>query len=136
MKKAVSAGGILVRQVGNKTEILLLKYQHIKGLGFLKGHVEKEETLEETAIREVGEETGLRNLKIDKKLGEVTRPAVERDGERVIKTIHLYLMETGDTVPRPAEEDCGWFDFDEAVVQMAIPEEAKFLRKHKTEIII
>jgi 8-oxo-dGTP pyrophosphatase MutT (NUDIX family) len=135
MRKTVSAGGILVRRVNNKDEILLLKYQHIKGLGFLKGHVEGEETLEETALREVGEETGLKNLRIVKKLGEVTRPAVEKNDERVLKTIHLFLLATDDAEHRMAEEEYDWFEFDEAVAQMAIPQEAEFLRQHRAEIL-
>ena len=56
--------------------------------------MEKDETSEEAALREVMEETGYSGLKIVKKLGMVTRPGTETDGTEVSKDIHLYLMKT------------------------------------------
>lgn len=134
MKKVISAGGIVVRSNPNK-QIVLTIYTHIKGLGFPKGHVESGETFEQTAIREVTEETGLTKLKIVKKLGVYSKIATERDGTPVIKDIHMYLMESDKPdFHREAEEKYGWFDIDEAVNKMAVEEDRKFLIKIKDEI--
>ena len=134
MNKVISAGGIVVRNNPNK-QILLTIFTHIKGLGFPKGHVEAGEAFEQSAIREVTEETGLTELRIVKKLGVYSKIATERDGTPVTKDIHMYLMETDKPdFHKNAEEKYGWFDIDEAVKQMAVDEDRDFLIKIKDEI--
>ncbi len=134
MRKVISSGGIVVRNNPNK-QILLTIFTHIKGLGFSKGHVEAGETLEQTAIREVTEETGLTELKIVKKLGVYSKIATERDGTPINKDIHMFLM----TSEKPdfhheAEEQYGWFDIDQAIEEMAVDEDREFLKKIWREI--
>jgi 8-oxo-dGTP pyrophosphatase MutT (NUDIX family) len=134
MNKVISAGGIVVRNNPNK-QILLTIFTHIKGLGFPKGHVEDGEAFEQTAIREVTEETGLTELKIVKKLGSYSKIATERDGTPVSKDIHMYLMETDKPdFHQEAEEKYDWFDIDEAINKMAVDEDRNFLIKIKDEI--
>lgn len=55
MKKEKSCGAIIVN---DKKQVLLVK-QTLGHYGFPKGHVEENETEEETAIREVKEETNI-----------------------------------------------------------------------------
>ena len=134
MNKVISAGGIIIRNNPRK-QILLTIYTHINGLGFPKGHVEKGETFEQTAIREVTEETGLIELKIVKKLGVYSKIATERDGTPVEKDIHIYLMESKNlNFHQKAEEKYDWFDIDEAIKQMAVEEDRNFLIKIQNEI--
>ena len=60
MIKEKSCGAIILKN--NK----VLVVEHVQGhIGFPKGHVEGNETEEETAIREVKEETGI-DIKVDK----------------------------------------------------------------------
>lgn len=56
----VTSGAVVYRKNNGEIEYLLLESQN-KGhfWGFPKGHVEGNETLEETAIREIREETQL-----------------------------------------------------------------------------
>ncbi len=142
MERATSAGGIFVQKRGNKFYLLLLKYpdsltkQFGPGeLGFLKGHVEPGETIEQTALREMREEAGLENVKIIKKIGSLERETVERNGDRALKTIHMFLMTTDTFDHKPSEEEYGWFEFDEAISKMAFKEDAEFLRQNKSAII-
>lgn len=135
MKKVVSAGGIIVRK-NTTNEILLVIHTYSEGLGFPKGHVEDNETLEQTALREVKEETGLTNLTIIRKLGVYSKLGIERDGKRVDKDVHMYLM----TTPLldfhlPAEEKYGWFNLDYAISHMSSIEDRKFLESIISELI-
>ena len=129
MKKAVSAGGGILRG----GEILFVKFPDGKGITFPKGHVESGETYEQTALREVSEETGYKNLEIVKSLGVVTRPAIETDGTEVIKDIYLFLMKiTGDDKGK-AEEETEWLTIDDALTRL-MPQEVEFLKKIQLEI--
>jgi 8-oxo-dGTP pyrophosphatase MutT (NUDIX family) len=85
-----------------------------------KGRVEEEETLEEAAVREVREETGLRGM-----IARPLRPIEYRyqtrtdDGNRtaIEKTVHFFLMEfqEGSTDDHDAEVvDVRWFPLDVA----------------------
>ena len=66
----VSAGGIVYRRNGGEPEVVLCG-RPAKGLWALpKGTPEPSETLEQTAEREVAEETGLQ-VRIVRKVGEI-----------------------------------------------------------------
>jgi 8-oxo-dGTP pyrophosphatase MutT (NUDIX family) len=66
-----------------------------------KGGIEKGEEIEDTAIREVEEETGVRNLKITHKL-QKTYHVFKRGGKYKLKVTHWYEMRTDFTgTPKP-----------------------------------
>lgn len=68
MKKEKSCGAVVFNE---KNEVLLVK--HNEGhISFPKGHVEENETEEETAYREVLEETGIK-IKINNEIRVVSR---------------------------------------------------------------
>ena len=60
MKKEKSCGAVVCRKGENGLEILLIQHKNGGHWAFPKGHVEKKETEEETALREIKEETGLK----------------------------------------------------------------------------
>ena len=59
MKMEKSCGAIIARQTETGREILLIRHVNGGHWAFPKGHVEKDETEEQTALREIMEETGL-----------------------------------------------------------------------------
>ncbi len=66
MKKEKSCGAVVYRGKKGEREILLIRHKNGGHWAFPKGHVEKGETEEETALREIREETGLKvKLKTD-----------------------------------------------------------------------
>ncbi len=69
MKKEKSCGALVVRRIGEEPEILLIKHRG-GHWAFPKGHVEAGETEEQTAVREVCEETGL-TVKLDTRYREM-----------------------------------------------------------------
>ncbi len=131
MKKATSAGGVVIKTEKGEKKVLLIKFADGTGLGFPKGHIDKGENIKKAALREVKEEAGLSNISIIKKLGVVTRPSIEDDGTRVKKDIHLFLMKTDDYNHIEADENYGWFTIEEAIKKMGFLQEAEFLRRIK-----
>lgn len=117
-KHQVSAGGVLVRRTREGPQTLLAARRLRSGelaWGLPKGLVEEGESLEETARREVLEETGWEGNTVAT-LGEIAYWFVW-EGERIHKTVHFFLMEAqgGDTSRRDREmEDVRWFPLEEA----------------------
>lgn len=101
MREEVSAGGVVV--LGNAI-LLLRKYNGDWVLP--KGKVEKGETNNQTALREVKEETGVKAT-IKKYLGEIHYTYKENWEEQkgVHKIVFWYLMETDsmNTIPQREE---------------------------------
>lgn len=128
----VSAGGIVYRHGPQGPEVVLCG-RPSRGLWALpKGTPEPSETLEQTAVREVSEETGLR-VDIEQKVGEIeywfTRAEV---GKRFRKRVHHYLMRPtgGDTADHDAEYDeVRWFPLSEARQRLTFPDEVEILNK-------
>lgn len=80
-----------------------------------KGTPDPGETIEETALREVAEETGL-EVRIVAPLPSIEYAFVQ-DGTRIHKTVHYFLMEPtgGDLARHDAEfERVRWVAFAEA----------------------
>ncbi|OIQ20233.1 MAG: NUDIX hydrolase [Flavobacterium sp. MedPE-SWcel] len=71
-----------------------------------KGGVEKGEEMEETAIREVEEETGVKKLKIVKKLPK-TYHVFKRNGQYKLKITYWYEMKTSYTGKLQGQEEEG-----------------------------
>jgi 8-oxo-dGTP pyrophosphatase MutT (NUDIX family) len=132
IENLVSAGGVVYRRGEDEAEVVLCG-RPSRGLWALpKGTPEPTETLEQTAVREVSEETGLR-VAIEQKIGEIeywfTRAEV---GKRFRKRVHHYLMRPtgGDTADHDAEYDeVRWFPISEAKRRLTFPDEVEMLNK-------
>jgi 8-oxo-dGTP pyrophosphatase MutT (NUDIX family) len=115
-RAATSSGGVVFRRVPSGVEIVLVA-RPSEGLWALpKGTPERGETREQTALREVEEETGLAARLLDE-LGEVRYQFTDRDGMTVDKTVYYFLMTpTGGHVNGHDHEHelVGWFDIHEA----------------------
>ena len=106
----VVAGGGLVL---NPAKEVLFIYRNSRW-DLPKGKIEKGESIEEGAIREVEEETGVKNLKISKFL-ERTYHVFQRKGKYKLKVTYWYEMTTdytGELVPEEKEgiEKVKWKD--------------------------
>jgi len=126
----VSAGGVVYRRPTEHgpVEVALVGRLRPKRWALPKGTPEVGETLEGTAVREVGEETGLL-VRIEQPLDQIQYWFVW-GGVRHFKTVHFYLMEAigGDVSQHDHEYDVvEWFSLEDAHRDMTYPSEAGIL---------
>jgi 8-oxo-dGTP pyrophosphatase MutT (NUDIX family) len=117
--RATSAGGVVHRFVGGITEILLVHRRRPVLWALPKGTPDAGETLAETALREVREETGV-EVEIEEPLGEITYFFV-RDRIRFRKTVHFFVMRpVGGSIDEHDHEfdEVCWMAIDEALQLM------------------
>ncbi len=106
-----SCGAVVFRQIGEEKRFLLIKNKRSTHWGFPKGHVEDGETDEETAMREVLEETGI-HISIFPDFKSKSEYSIQG---RIDKTVLIYLATTKDTqtIIQPSEiEDYIWLGYD------------------------
>lgn len=113
-----TAGGVIFRRgKDNRIEILLI--QDAKNRWTIpKGHIEEGETPKQTAEREIGEETGLQELKVMNWLGKINF-RYRRATSLVLMTTEIFLVKAlGDTDKLKPEEwmnGIKWFPANEAL---------------------
>ena len=114
-RTATAAGGVVLRFGDHGAEVALLGRVNDGSWVFPKGTPTHGESLQQTALREVREETGL-DVKIVRPLGEMTY-SFAASGERIHKIVHFFLMEPtgGDPSLHDAEYDeVRWVSVPEA----------------------
>ena len=135
-KRETSAGGVVFRQTSEGVRFLLIKDPY-KKWGLPKGHVDSGESLEETADREVTEETGLGDLVLHGSLGVIDWHFRFR-GKLIHKCCHFYLFEAPTGSPCPQAEEgilaCRWFAYAEAVKTISY-ENARHILKKAAEVL-
>ena len=135
-KEQFSAGGVVYRKTGDKTEVIILTRGEGKIFCLPKGKIEKPETPQQAALREIREETGLTGT-IEKDLGKINYRFYSEEGDtRVQKTVYFYLVkyESGSTVDHDTDaEDVRWLPVEEALKIMSYPSERQMVEKAKNE---
>lgn len=106
-KVILAAGGIVENEKGE----FLLIYRK-KHWDLPKGKMDQDETIEACAVREVEEETGLKNVQIGNLL-DTTIHYYEENGEQITKKTAWYRMKASSSnklVPQTEEqiEDLRW----------------------------
>lgn len=126
MKKAKSCGVIIQKS----KKFLLIKHRSDKGghWGFPKGHIEKGESEEETAYREVLEETGIRV-----ELLKGFKEKVEyKAGKYKFKTAIYFIGRPEDekvVLQEEEIEDYEWLSYKKAMLRLKHTNEKNLLRK-------
>lgn len=111
-----SAGGIVYRMQDGEALFLLIRDSY-RNWGFPKGHLEDGEQPQDAAVREVQEETGLGELRVDGAI-ETIDWFFRFRGKLVHKVCHFYLMRTRHARTNPQRDEgitaCRWARFDDA----------------------
>lgn len=96
-----AAGGIVKNE---EQEILFIKRLGMWDLP--KGKIEKGESTELAALREIEEETGISNLKIKAFITESYHIYIDRNHQNILKITHWFLMKhTGNEIAIPQLEE-------------------------------
>ncbi len=118
-----SAGGVVVRRDSGEPEFLAIKPAHRDRWQLPKGTIDRGETSQQAAVREVREEGGV-HARIVSDLGPI-QFFYQAGGRRFAKTVDFYLMtyESGDPADHDHEvEEARWFSLHDATT-LAFPTE-------------
>jgi len=139
IKRARSAGGVIFQSTSGDSgarDLRILLLQHETGKWMLpKGTIETGETPQAVALREVGEETGLHNVRIVSDLGEERYMFFWKTEDTYYdKTVHYYLMEfLGGEETLPQREEgfvrCEWVTLVEALDRIKYKETRQVVRR-------
>jgi ADP-ribose pyrophosphatase YjhB (NUDIX family) len=126
-----SAGGLVVDPERSRAVLIGRLDRHGKLLWSLpKGHIETGETVEQTAIREVKEETGI-SARVLGSLGSIDYWFVA-ERRRVHKTVHHFLLEAvgGELSDEDVEvTEVAWVPIAEVEDRLAYTDERALVRK-------
>ena len=109
--KQISAGGVVYRTNGGHLQIQLITDRYGK-LSFAKGKRERGEAVEQTALREIREETGIIG-RIDQLIDIIAYTYPHPTCGPVDKEVHYYLVESKGGELRPQVEEIrsvAWYD--------------------------
>ncbi len=123
-----SCGAVVLNQDKDRRKVLLIKNKRSAHWGFPKGHIEKGETQEETAIRETKEETG---LDIDIVDGFSCRSEYTIQG-RVEKAVVIFLAFAKNTDVSIQEEEIDdyiWVDLSDALKMLKFENDRGILKQ-------
>lgn len=96
-----AAGGLV-----NNPEGKILFIRRLGKWDLPKGKMEKGESREESAVREIEEETGLSDVELVKFINTTYHIYIERNGEKILKCTHWFeMIYDGEDTSRPQIEE-------------------------------
>lgn len=128
-----SCGAIVYRRHHGNLEILLIKHVNSGHWSFPKGHVEDGETEEETALREIKEETGI-DVIIDSTFRETVTYFPRKDTQKVVV---YFLAKAKNFEYVPQEEEIAqikWVDIGYATSVLTYENDKTIVNKAKLAI--
>jgi 8-oxo-dGTP pyrophosphatase MutT (NUDIX family) len=125
--RETSFGGVVLR---GDDVLVITPVGRRRVTGLPKGGPQPGESGEETATREVREETGV-NASVREPLGDVNY-WYRRGGRRVYKTVHFYLFDyvSGSTDDHDHEvEEARWMPLADALTMLSYPGERALIER-------
>lgn len=138
-KRDAAAGGLVAElDASGDVRVVLIRSRRRKSdvWSLPKGHFKARETADQTALREVREETGLRT-RIVATLGTIDYWFVEK-GVRYHKFVEYFVMTAVsgslDDHDDEVEEAC-WLAWDEAIERMSYPNERALVEARRGAVL-
>lgn len=125
--------GAVVFIINEEIEYLLLHYGE-GHWGFVKGHVESNETEKETTLRELKEETGLSQVKLFEGFKEKIYYYYKRNNITVNKKVTFFLIRAQHKKIKLSNEHVGyeWLNYQKAKEKLSFKNSKNILEKaHK-----
>lgn len=129
MKQEKSCGAIILRKECEQLQTLLVKH-NAGHWAFAKGHVEGQETEEQTALREIKEETNL-EVKLDTNFRTTVRYSPMEDVEKEVVYFLAYKTEGKETPQLEEISEMKWLSVDEAMDTVTYERDREILQKVK-----
>jgi len=125
-----SAGAVVFRREDNKIKYLLIQYSR-GHWEFPRGLIEKGESIEETARREIKEETGIEDVVFIPGFKEWIKFFFKVDGKTVMKIVTFLLAETKTQKVTLSFEhkDYAWLEYREAMKKLTFENAKEVLQK-------
>ncbi|MDC0218197.1 NUDIX domain-containing protein [Nitrosopumilus sp.] len=116
MIEETSAGIVLFRKEESKKLFLLLHYPS-GHWDFVKGKIEKGESIHQTAIRETEEETGITDIKFIENFEQWINYNFKHQGKLIQKKVVFFLAETKTKEVKISHEHTGyaWMDYNSSM---------------------
>lgn len=96
-----AAGGLVINPEGD-----MLFIRRLGKWDLPKGKMEKGESREESAVREIEEETGLRDVELIQFINTTYHIYIERNGDKILKCTHWFEMNfNGEDTSKPQIEE-------------------------------
>jgi 8-oxo-dGTP pyrophosphatase MutT (NUDIX family) len=128
-----AAGGVVVDPAGD--QVLVLRRPSRDEVRLPKGHLKKQESAPQAALREVQEESGYTEPEVLADLGQQT---VEFDyqGDHIIREEQYFLMRLRSTHQGSQEVQFTpqWLDWDAALEEMSFEAEREWLRRAQSAL--
>ncbi|HTZ17767.1 MAG TPA: NUDIX hydrolase [Dissulfurispiraceae bacterium] len=138
IKYLYSAGGVIFRKTGSLIEVALIATKNKTIWTLPKGIIDKNESAEMAAVREIREETGLTGEIIDR-LGEKSYWFYLKDeNSKCKKTVTYFLIRyiSGDTTDFSWEVDeAKWFPIDEAIKILSYNSDREIVSRAKEKLL-
>jgi 8-oxo-dGTP pyrophosphatase MutT (NUDIX family) len=127
-----SAGAVLFNETDSGKNFLLLNYPS-GHWDFVKGNIEKGESLRQTVIREIREETDITDVEFVDGFEDKIEYHYQRDGDLVHKEVIFFLAKTKTTDVKISHEHLGfvWLNFDDALKKVTYKNAKDLLNKIK-----
>jgi 8-oxo-dGTP pyrophosphatase MutT (NUDIX family) len=135
----VSSGGVVYRQTKDTIDIVIIAVGEKRRWQLPKGLVNRGENPNQTALREVREETGIDSILLDL-IDKIEYWYYGQSGSKRIrfhKVVHFYLLkfQSGNTEDHDQEvEEARWVEIDEAQTLLAFKSEKEIVAKAKETI--
>ncbi len=129
-----SCGAVVYRNINGQIRYLLIKNNRSSNWGFPKGHMEENETMEETATREVLEETGI-HISIVPGFVSKSEYTIQ---SKISKTVYVYVAGTLDTqtvIQKEEIDDYIWLTYENALKNLKFENDKTILTEARAHLI-